>query len=194
MAHFRSGRLNEARVELEDIRRSQPGNATASHFLGLLAHRQGDHPRAFQLLEEAVELNQVVPYFHGNLGEVYRTTGRFHDAVASCRKAVELYPVYPEALNTLGASLKELGELKEAEEVLRRAIEFKPDMAVAHANFGNVLRASGRLERAVKSYELAVRRDPKLSSGYIGAWQRPAGIGPPERLRNGLPKGPGDQL
>jgi tetratricopeptide (TPR) repeat protein len=167
MAHFRSGRLNEAQAELEDMRRHQPGNATTSHFLGLVAHRQGDHARAFQLLEEAVALNQAVPYFHGNLGEVYRATGHFDDAVASCRKAVELYPVYPEALNTLGAALKELGELKEAEEVLLRAIEFKPDLAAAHANFGNVLRATGRLERAVKSYELAVRRDPKMSRGYI---------------------------
>jgi Flp pilus assembly protein TadD len=167
MAHFRSGRLNEAQRELEDIRRRYPNYAATSHFLGLVMHHQGDDARAFELLEEAVELNRIVPYFHGNLGEVYRAAGRYDDAVASCRKAVELYPVYPEALNTLGASLKELGELEEAEEVLRRAIEFKPDLAVAHANFGNVLRATGRLERAVKSYEIAVRRDPKMSGAYM---------------------------
>ena len=167
MAHFRAGRLSEAQTELEDIRRRYPNNAAITHFLGLVAHHQGDNARAFQLLEEAVESNRIVPYFHANLGEVYRTAGRYDDAVASCRKAIELYPVYPEALNTLGAALNELGELEEAEEVLRRAIEFKPDLAVAHANFGNVLRATGRLERAVKSYELAVRRDPKLSGAYL---------------------------
>jgi tetratricopeptide (TPR) repeat protein len=152
---------------LEDIRRRYPKNAATSHYLGLVAHHKGDDTRAFELLEAAVELNRTVPYFHGNLGEVYRTAGRYDDAVASCRSAVELYPVYPEALNTLGASLNELGELEEAEEILRRAIEFKPDLAVAHANFGNVLRATGRLERAVKSYELAVRRDPKLGGAFL---------------------------
>ncbi len=167
LAHFRSGRLNQAQTELEGIRRRYPKNAVTSHFLGLVSHRQGDNERAFELLEEAVEMNRAVPSFHGNLGEVYRTAGRYDDAAASCRKAIELQPVYPEALNTLGASLKELGELEEAEEVLRRAIEFKPDLAVAHANFGNVLRATGRLERAVKSYELAVRRDPKLTGAYL---------------------------
>jgi tetratricopeptide (TPR) repeat protein len=167
MAHFYSGRLNQARTELEDIKRRYPENAATSHFLGLVVHQLGDDGRALELLEQAVELNAVVPSFHGNLGEVYRAVGRYDDAVASCRKAVELYPVYPEALNTLGASLKGLGELEEAEEVLRQAIEFKPNLAVAHANFGDVLRATGRLERAVKSYELAVRRDPKLGGAYL---------------------------
>lgn len=167
MANFRSGRLDQARTELEDLKRRYPNNAATSHFLGLVVHHQGDDERAFELLERAVELNAVVPYFHGNLGEVYRTAGRFDDAVASCRKAIELYPVYPEALNTLGAALKELSQLEEAEEVLRRSIEFKPDLAVAHANLGNVFRATGRLERAVKSYHLAVRRDPKLGGAHL---------------------------
>ena len=75
MAHFRSGRLDEAQTELEDIRRRYPKNAATSHFLGLVAHRQGDDARAFQLLEKAVELNRSVPSFHGNLGEIYRTAG-----------------------------------------------------------------------------------------------------------------------
>jgi len=167
MASFRSGRLDQARTELEDLKRRYPNNAATSHFLGLVMHHQGHDEQAFELLERAVEINAVVPYFHGNLGEVYRTAGRFDDAAASCQKAIELYPVYPEALNTLGASLKELGRLAEAEEALRRAIEFKPDLAVAHANLGNVFRATGRLERAVKSYNLAVRRDPKLSGAYL---------------------------
>jgi len=167
MSLFRSGRLNEAQAEFEEVRRRFPENAATAHFLGLVLHQKGDAERAFRLLEEAVELNANVPVFHGNLGEVYRTAGRYDDAVASCRKAIELYPVYPEALNTLGASLNELGQLEEAEEVLRRAIEFKPDLAVAHANFGNVLRATGRLERAVKSYDLAIRRDPNLTGAYL---------------------------
>lgn len=167
MAHFRSGRLTQAETELEDIRRRYPNSAATSHFLGLVAHHQGDEARAFELLEKAVEMNRAVPYFHGNLGEVYRAAGRYDEAAASCRRAIELYPVYPEALNTLGAALNELGQLEEAEEILRRAIEFKPDLAAAHANLGNVFRATGRLERAVKSYNLAVRRDPKLSGAYL---------------------------
>ncbi len=167
MANFRAGRLDQARTELENLKRRYPNNAATFHFLGLVLHHQGEDEPAFDLLEKAVQMNAVVPYFHGNLGEVYRTVGRYDDAAASCRKAIELYPVYPEALNTLGASLKESGKLEEAEEALRRAIEFKPNLAVAHANLGNVFRATGRLDRAVKSYQLAVRHDPKLGGAHL---------------------------
>lgn len=167
MKHFRAGRLEEAKAGFQDVQRVQPKSSGAVHFLGLIAHQEGDHKRAVELLEQAITMSDVVPFFHGNLAEVYRALGRHEDAIAASRHALEMFPVYPEALNTLGAALYERGELEEAETSLRRAIEFKPDMAAAHANLGNVLRAQGRLDRAVKSFEQAIRRDPKLPGTHL---------------------------
>ena len=36
MADFRSGRLNEARTELEDLTQRYPNNAASFHFLGFI--------------------------------------------------------------------------------------------------------------------------------------------------------------
>jgi tetratricopeptide (TPR) repeat protein len=167
MALIRAGRLDQAKADLEEVLRNHPGSAGAVHFLGLIAHQEGDQARAVELLEKAVTMNRVVPFFHGNLGEVYRALGRYTEAIASCRKAVELFPVYPEALNTLGAALLEQGEVAEAEATLRRALEFKPDLAAAHGNLGNVLKAQGNLEPAVAAFERAARHAPNLPDVHL---------------------------
>ncbi len=91
--HFQAGRLGEAKTAYQAIQRDHPGSAFALLFLGLIAHKEGDQERAIELLEGAVAQTGMVPFFHGNLGEVYRALGRYGDAVASCRKALELYPV-----------------------------------------------------------------------------------------------------
>jgi tetratricopeptide (TPR) repeat protein len=167
MSHFRAGRLAKAKVVFTDILGRYPGSGGALHFLGLIAHAEGDHDRAIQLLQEAIGKHGSLAFFHGNLGEVYRSLGRNSEAIASCRRALELIPVYPEALNTLGAALVELGELEEAHGNLRRAIEFKPDLAEAHANLGNLLRRQGQEERAVKAFQRALRHDPKLTGARL---------------------------
>ena len=167
MALIRAGRLDQAKADLEEVLRNHPGSAGAVHFLGLVAHQEGDQARAVELLEKAITMNRVVPFFHGNLGEVYRALDRYTEAIASCRKAVELFPVYPEALNTLGAALFEQGEIAEAEATLRRALEFKPDLAAAHGNLGNVLSAQGNLEPAVEAFQRAVRWAPNLPDAHM---------------------------
>ena len=86
MKHIRSGRLHQAKTELEDITRRYPNDAAPIHYSGLVAHYEGNNARAFQLLEKAIEMNHVVPFFHGNLGEVYRTTGRYDDALRAAAK------------------------------------------------------------------------------------------------------------
>ena len=165
-SHFRAGRLAEAKALYNKILRDHPGSGEALHFLGLIAHTEGDHARAIELLEAAIAQTGTIAFFHGNLGEVYRTLGRKGEAAASCRRALELSPVYPEALNTLGAILCGDDELDEAEGHLRRAIELKPDFAEAHANLGNVYRAKGRYEMAVEAYERALRHSPRVVEVY----------------------------
>ena len=167
IAHHRAGRLREAKETYQEIRRRHPGSSDALHLLGTIAFEEGKPDRAIEMMLEAIEENGTVPYFHGNLGEIYRKLGRIDDAVACCRRALEMRPDYPEALNTLGAAHQVCGDLEEAEEALQRAIEVKPDFAAAHANLGNVFQSRGEFEKAVRAYRQALRRDPRLVGAYL---------------------------
>lgn len=167
VAEHRAGRLGKAKAMYREIRRRYPGSAGALHFLGAIAFEEGQPDLAVEMILKSIEENTTVPFFHGNLGEIYRKLGRLEDAIACCKHALEMYPIYPEALNTLGAALHAHGDLEEAEIALRRAIEFKPDFAAAHASLGNVLRTRGEPEKAIRAYGRALRKDPRLVGAYL---------------------------
>ncbi len=167
VTEHRAGRLGKAKAMYQEIRRRYPESAGALHLLGTIAVEEGQPDLAIEMMVQAIEENTTIPYFHGNLGEIYRKVGRIEDAIACCRHALEIDPMYPEALNTLGAALHANGDLEEAEITLRRAIEFKPDFAPAHANLGNVLRTRGEPEKAIRAYGRALRRDPRLVGAYL---------------------------
>jgi len=162
-----AGHFGKAKALYGDIRRQDPGNAAALHFLGLIAFDEGRPDEAVALMTEAIERNATVPQFHGNLGEIYRKIGRFDDAIAACQRAIAMHPIYPEAWNTLGVALSARGEFDEAETALRKAIEYKPDFAAAHAALADVLRARGDQEKAIRAYRRALRKDAKLLGAYL---------------------------
>jgi tetratricopeptide (TPR) repeat protein len=161
--HHGAGRLDEAKKVYEDIRRRAPNNSGVLHFLGVIAHQQGDSDKAIALMTQAIDEDDGVYYFHGNLGEVYRSLERYDEAIACCRRAIEIYGVNPDALNILGAALHAKGEFTEAEASLRRAIEFKPDHVIAHGNLGNVLKSQGKLDDAVAAYQHAIELHPDFT-------------------------------
>ena len=163
--HLRAGRLGAAKAMYQEILLRHPHNADALHFLGVIASQEGRLERAADLMSKAIEENRTIPFFHVNLGEIFRSLGRLDEAIAACRRALDLNPVNPDALNTLGAAYHARGDVNEAERALRRALEFKPDLAMAHANLGNVLQAQGNHEEALAAYREALRIQP----GFAGA-------------------------
>ena len=54
--HLRAGRLAESKAAYNEILRCNPGSSAAVHFLGLIAHQEGDHERAIELLEKSIEM------------------------------------------------------------------------------------------------------------------------------------------
>ena len=158
--HHREGRIREAKAKYREILRRYPRNAAAVHVLGVIAHQEGQPDLAVDLMSKSIAENRTIPVFHGHLGELYRTLGRFDEAIACCRRALELRAVYPDALNTLGAALYAKGELDAAQESLEQAVTFQPDFAEAHANLGNIHRAQKKMEAAGESYRRARALQP----------------------------------
>ena len=73
MAHMRAGRFREAKADLEQVLRERSDHAQAVHFMGVIAHAEGDAAHALPYLEKAVAMDDGVYFFHGNLAEAYRS-------------------------------------------------------------------------------------------------------------------------
>ncbi len=81
--HHRAGRLKEAAGLYLRILQADPRHADALHFLGVIAHQEGRHDAAVDLIGQAIARNGHVPAFRNNLGNALKAQGKWEDA-ASC--------------------------------------------------------------------------------------------------------------
>ncbi len=155
-----SGRLDEAASLYRRVLTSEPDNAEALHWLGVLYHQAGDPAGAVELIGRAAILRPDAYLYHGNLAEAYRAAGDHERAAESCRAALRIWPDYPEALCSLGTALSATKRHAEAVESLRRAVELRPGLVVAHNNLGIALRELGQSKEALQHFRRAVELEP----------------------------------
>ncbi|MDN7852700.1 O-linked N-acetylglucosamine transferase family protein [Burkholderia seminalis] len=159
LAHHQAGRLDDARVLYEAIRRDAPDQPDATHFLGLLACQLGQFPAGLALMERAIAL-RADPVYLNNLGNMLRAHGRLDDAIGAYRRAIALAPGYAEAHSNLGNALHEAGDADAAMLSCAQALALRPDFAPAYNNLGNALRDKGEADAAARAYEKALALDP----------------------------------
>jgi tetratricopeptide (TPR) repeat protein len=167
----RQGRLAEAGVNYRKVLSEQPGHPEALHLLGLVAHQQGDHGRAVELIARAVAGNPANAVYRANLAEVYRALGRLDQAVACACTALRLRPDFAEAANTLGLALLAQNQTQAAAEQFRTALRLQPGFALACLNLGNALRLLGDSAGALAHFRQAVEIDPSFAEGHSNLGQ-----------------------
>jgi tetratricopeptide (TPR) repeat protein len=146
------GRLDDAARLYQDLLAQYPGNAIATHYLGLLAWQRGDRDEGERLMRAALAADATVGDFHNNLGLLLRDAGRLDEAIACFRDTLAADPRWTEAHNNLGLALEASGRWDEAIEAYRRAIEAAPRFAAAHQNLALALMAGGRYPEGLSHY------------------------------------------
>ncbi|AXF22139.1 glycosyltransferase [Burkholderia pyrrocinia] len=159
LAHHQAGRLDDARVLYEAIRRDAPDHPDATHFLGLLACQLGQFPAGLALMERAIAL-RADPVYLNNLGNMLRAHSRLDDAIGAYRRALALAPGYAEAHSNLGNALREARDPDAAMLSCAQALALRPDYAPAYNNLGNALQDKGEPDAAARAYEKALVLDP----------------------------------
>ncbi len=177
LEHHRAGRLDKAKALYEEVLSAKPDDAGALHFLGVLAHQQGDHEEAYRLISRAIAADGRQPAFHDHQGVALRWMGRTDEAEAAHRRAIELDPGFAAAYVNLGNTLAVRGRLEEAETAFRRGLELNPADADAHNNLGNTLRVRGKPTEAADAYRVALDLNPDFAKAHsnLGAILREFG-------------------
>ena len=165
LALHQAGRLPQAEAIYRQILQVAPNHPDALHFLGAIAHHDGNNQAAVEFIRRAISVNPS-PSMHYNLGNALQAQGKLDEAVEHYRKALALKPDYAEAHTNLGNALQAQGHLAAAAESYRRALALKPDLAVTHYNLGNVLQAQGKLGEAVGSYRKALALKPDYAEAH----------------------------
>ena len=172
-----AGRIDEAGQLYHDILRDEPGNAVATHYLGLIAWARGDRVEAERLMRDALTKDASVPDFHNNLGLLLRDTQRIDEAIEAYARAIAIEPRWMDAYSNLGLALEAAGRNAEAIAAYQQALGREPAFAIAHQNLALALLARGSLSEAWPHYRWRL-----AAQGLARQGPDPAATRWPERL------------
>lgn len=159
LALQRAGKLDDAEIIYHDILARHPDNAETLHFLGLIAHQNGEPAQAIDLLKRAAELQPHTAQFKSNLGLVQTSAELFHDAAATFKNLSANHSDDPDLLNAYATALKGAEKWGDAKNVLQYLVSNHPKFAPAHFNLGNLYLNQGHVSLAVPAFETALRLD-----------------------------------
>jgi Flp pilus assembly protein TadD/SAM-dependent methyltransferase len=154
---LQAGRLAEAEGTYRRILAREPGNARATHFLGIALFRSGRLEAGLDELRRSVGLAPAEPILAQNFGLILAEAGRLEEAESHFRRALSLRPGLASAQNYLGMALQQQGRLAEAIESYRGALALAPLDDTVHNNFGFALLEKGRIKEATEHLRQAVR-------------------------------------
>jgi tetratricopeptide (TPR) repeat protein len=152
MRIHQQGQVEEARRRYRQVLARDPGNAIATHYLGLATWHFGDVAEAERLMRAALVANATIPDFHNNLGLLLRDTRRLDEAIVCFRKTLEVDPGWFEAYNNLGLTLEAADRWDEACAAYEEAIRREPRFAAARQNLGRALLTLGRFREGWEQY------------------------------------------
>lgn len=167
LAHHQAGRWAEAERIYREILAADGSHADSLHMLGVLAYQVGRHDIAAELIGTAIARRSDIPFYHSNLGNVWKALGRLAEAEACYRKALDLKPDYADAHNNLGTVRHAQGRLDEAAKHYRQALRVAPDNAEAHDNLGTTLRKRGDLPAAAEHGRRAIAIRPGNAEAHV---------------------------
>ena len=147
-----------------------PNDTLGYMQLGNLVQLQGDHDRAVELREKAVEIAPNDFQANWGLGSVLYRAGQEERAVEVLKHANRLSPRQPASLVwTLSQAQLVAGQYKDTIETAKRASALAPDRDIPHIQLTAAYSGIGRMEEARAAAAKVLRIDPKFS---VSGWKR----------------------
>jgi protein O-GlcNAc transferase len=134
------------------------------------AWQSGDHARALELCNAAVERNADEADAHRLLGEIHGAAGRIDRAIAACRQVAKLAPRDAANLRRLAVLYTQCRMPEAAAATLEASLELEPASARALNNLGSLLNELGRADEAIPVLQraLAVQPDYAVAMTNLG--------------------------
>jgi predicted O-linked N-acetylglucosamine transferase (SPINDLY family) len=174
MAHaikiHQNGDYQQANQLYQQILISDPKNADALQYSGVIAMQTGNFERAIQLLESAIAIQPDNFGFYSNLAMAYKDNNQFQPALNHYKKALALNPKNPVIHFNLGALYQTYERFEDAILSYEQSLAINPGQSLVHHNLGNLLLKLGDVQNAILSAKKAMAlspNDPEIQSNYL---------------------------
>ncbi len=121
---------------------------------------------AQQGASRAIDLNPQLAGGYISLGQIYRATGHYEQAVDAYRTALRIDPVNAQAFRGLGLTFEQLNQKEQAEATYLQAVHFGPDDWFAVTDLAAFYTRSGQLDKAAAEFRRAASIAPDNYKGW----------------------------
>jgi tetratricopeptide (TPR) repeat protein/mono/diheme cytochrome c family protein len=184
-AYVTTGRLDLAEALLKQALRWSPDYAAAYATLGGIRGMQGNHEKAIQHFERALELRADHADTYNNLGVSYLSIERYGKAHLAFQRAIALEPEFVEAHVNFASVLTSQGRGASAIAYLRQTSQRLSDARLHHA-LANLLLAARKTDEAIVEYEKALRLSPRYAAAHFNLASARLSAGDVEAARRGF--------
>jgi len=122
--------------------------------------------KALAAAQQAQQLNDKLPEVHATLGSVYRSTGKYSEAIAELKRSILLAPNSDEAYRRLGGAYLESGQGKEGVEAYRKAVQLNPYFWSNQNSLGSAYMDLGDYPHALEAFQQVTALEPEIDAGY----------------------------
>ncbi len=164
----KSGEADEAiylyRTALAAVPRTYTDVYESMSNLGLLLGQKGEHDEALRWLTDAIALaprKTGAPY---NLGSLYFSLGRYHEATAPLRLALSDPKQGDAASDLLVRALLSLGKTNDALALAQQQVAARPRSLLLRLSHAQALAATGKLDAALAEYQAVLAQDSAFPS------------------------------
>jgi len=171
---FAAGRADPARRVCLDLLEHAPEHAGAMHLLGLIAHHEGRHAEAMNLLRRAAESPDATALYLLSYAELYCKNIDRRAAMAATRRAVALDESSVLGWFCMGNLLLEAREFEESRRCFEQAVLLDAAFWQARANLALVRARLGEPDEGIAEFERLQREQPgnaELHDNYAALLQ-----------------------
>ncbi len=150
------GRLDKAKLELEQGLQARPN---VPHFLSLLGEvnrKLGNPENSIQLNRQALTLDPAMNPAHYFMGLAYMDLRNEDEAIRELEESLHSPHVAPEMYLTLGSLYARKKRYQEGEELCKKAIALDPARPEGRLNLAQLYNLKGASDRALRELSLAI--------------------------------------
>jgi len=163
-----NGKVDQAENYLQFAVRLQPDSARLYGMLGDILALQGKDQNAIEVYEQALLLDEYLPWIHNNLGVVLMRGDQIELAKEYFQSAIELNPLHTAAYRNLGNAYYAQGDWDNAEAAYQDALELDFTLSEIKAAWAGLILNKGRLVEARLVWEDVLRGNPRHALALQG--------------------------
>lgn len=155
--------LDEAETLVKKLIKTEPSNAIANYFLGVILEKKNLSNKAIKYYELAVVSKPDFFEAIYNIAVYQKKNKMFQKAEKNFKKCIKLKSDFAEAYNNLGIVLYELKKYEESIIHYNFAIKLKPNLIEVYNNIANSYKKNNKFSEAEIYYKKALDLKPDFN-------------------------------